>query len=93
VNLKCPVCGYEWQSNYNLGTSFSNPYDFNQLVSFPIPVHTSIITHSQCLLPYNTVKLYLAVHSDGNGNKLKLQRSNNEGATGISADWWQHERP
>ena len=84
----CPVCGYPFQVNYSFGSSFPLPYDFNQLVSFAIPVHTSLKTGIQCILPYNTIKLYIAVHADTNITALCIQRSNNEGAAGIPANWW-----
>ena len=85
----CPVCGYPFQATYSFGSNLPIPFDFNQLVSFPIPVHTSLKTGYQCILPYNTVKLYVAVHKDVNFTAFCIQRSNNEGAAGIPVYWWQ----
>jgi hypothetical protein len=87
VHLHCPVCNYQWTANYSLGSSFPDPYDFNQLIMFAIPVHTSLITGNQCILPYNNVKVCLAVHNDStHGLFIQVQRGN---ISLVAANWWQ----
>lgn len=85
LNLRCPVCGYNWSQTVSLGSGFSLPFDFNQLVSFTVPQHV-------CVDSGGIVNLFIAVHSDSNGIVVCVQRSDAEGAVGISTDWWVHSQ-
>jgi hypothetical protein len=88
LNLHCPVCGYQFTAYYNFGSSFPATYDYNQLTQFTIPSHTSLKTGLACIFPYNKISLYIALHKDIDGIKVRLQRSDAEGAVGIRTGWW-----
>lgn len=88
----CPICKHQWQPKLSLGTSFPATFDFNQKVSFTIPVHNDSKTGKRCDASERKIELYVAVHKDEKGIQLGIQRSDEEGAGGISADWWKEEK-
>lgn len=88
-NFHCPHCrSAVWQPKCTLGTSFPDPFDFNQKISFPIPMHNDPSTGQPCILQSYRIELFVAVHKDANGTALCIQKSSEEGAGGIPANWW-----
>ena len=73
----CPNCGYQWIDSFKPVAVMPANYDFNGKVVFTCP---------NC---HSTFSLFLALHNDGNGLNVCLQRSDAEGANGISVNWWK----
>ena len=87
-NFKCPVCGGFWQPKLDLTDADKTVvYDLNKLFSFKIPAHLNGVV--ACSLQEQTVELFIAVHKDKDGTACCIQKSNEEGTAGISADWWK----
>jgi len=87
--FNCPICHYSWESKMDLGTDFPATFDSNQKPTFNIPSHDDAKTGKQCSASNQKIELYVAVHKDQDGTSLCIQRSDAEGANGISANWWQ----
>lgn len=77
--FKCPECGYVWGGNQVVAAPSNRITDFNQKIAFKCPKCNSTIT------------LFVAVHRDINLTSLCLQKSSEEGASGIPANWWVHQ--
>jgi len=67
------------------------PYNFNGLVEFKVPAHTSATTAKACLGKDQVIRLFVAVHQENakDAPMVWIQRSDAEGAAGIPANWWQ----
>ena len=88
-NFKCPACGGVWMPKLALSDDEkTETYDFNKLVSFLVPDHKSENGKVACTLQGQTVELFMAVHRDKNGICCCIQKSSEEGASGIPANWW-----
>jgi|WetSurMetagenome_2_1015567.scaffolds.fasta_scaffold169074_1 hypothetical protein len=85
--FQCPICHTSWQGKLDFGTDFPATFDSNQKPSFTIPVHNDT-EGKQCSASDQKIELYIATHKDAKGTRLCIQRSDNEGAGGISANWW-----
>src|SRR4030042_1752809 len=88
-NFQCPICRYVWRPKLSLGTTFPSIFDYNQKVAFAIPIHVDVKTSRQCAASEQKIELFVAVRKDEDGLKLCIQRSDVEGANGITANWWQ----
>jgi hypothetical protein len=87
--FKCPICGGTWQSKLDLTeASKTTDYDFNKLVSFLVPDHVNEKAKTVCSMQGKTVELYMAVHKGKEGFVCCIQKSSEEGASGIPVDWW-----
>jgi hypothetical protein len=76
--IVCPVCKKTWTPQLVFGTLTDGDYDFNDLVAFTFP------DHDDCLFSGQTISWFVAVHRDGNGTVVCMQKSTGEGADGIS---------
>jgi hypothetical protein len=74
-HCKCPNCQTLFQPQYKPIPSVSN-MDYNAKSIFQCP------NCGQCL------ELYVAFHKDVNGSNCCIQKSSEEGAGGIPANWW-----
>lgn len=82
LDCVCPIDGFMWTQTVSLGADpFPSPFDFNQLVTFPIPAHED--DGQPC--SETNVSLYVAVHSDQNGI-IACVSSN-----AIPSDWWEND--
>jgi hypothetical protein len=87
INFICPTCKQLWDAKLDLTEMpKQTEYDFNKLVSFLVPEHQNGKT--ACSMQGKTVELFIAVHKDKNGLDNCVQKSNSEGANGLSNDWW-----
>jgi hypothetical protein len=82
-SFKCPVCQRLWKPILLFGNATLDDYDFNDLINIAVPAH------GECSFSGATISLFLAVHRDTNGIKICFQKSTEEGASGISIDWWR----
>ena len=89
-HLICPVCKRDWTPALSLGTVFPASFGVNKKVSFTVPTHNNASTGQPCILSGSKVELFVAVHRDADGLRICIQRSNEEGAGGIPANWWVH---
>jgi hypothetical protein len=87
--FQCPVCKHSWQPKLALGTNFGATFDFNQRVSFAIPTHDNEGTGARCDASGKRIELFVAVHKDEEYMQLCIQRSDAEGAGGITTNWWR----
>jgi hypothetical protein len=85
LHSKCPACGFDWQENISLNEGGS---DFNREITYQISQHTNTKHQEGCVFSGESVKVFLAVHRDGDGSKVCVQRSDAEGAEGIPNEWW-----
>ena len=90
-HLLCPVCRHAWQPKLNLGVNFPAEFDFNQKVTFTIPLHDDVKLAKPCSASGQSVELFVAVRKDSEKKVLQVQRSDAEGAAGIPAAWWVKE--
>ena len=72
----CPSCKTEFAPKYKPVAKFPTTFDFNQQVVFQCP---------NCGIQ---IKLYVAIHKDGDSISVCIQRSDAEGAGGIPTNWW-----
>jgi predicted RNA-binding Zn-ribbon protein involved in translation (DUF1610 family) len=77
IHFVCPNCGYQWTAYFKPVDTLPANYDFNHVVVF------------QCPNCRSNFSIYMALHNDSNGLKVCLQRTDAEGARGISVDWWK----
>jgi hypothetical protein len=80
----CPNCKTKNVLPTKTSVAFqaSKTFDFNQKVTFTLPCCGA------------NVELFVAVHKDANGAlSLCVQKSSEEGASGIPASWWQRYTP
>ena len=87
-HLICPVCKRDWTPNLSLGSTFPATFDFNKKVSFIVPNHNDPKTGLSCTLSGCQIELFVAVRRDVDGLKICIQRSDAEGADGITVNWW-----
>jgi predicted RNA-binding Zn-ribbon protein involved in translation (DUF1610 family) len=73
----CPSCRKRFEPKFKPTAILPATFNFNQKVTFLCPNCGAKII------------LFVAIHKDENGLAMCIQRSDAEGADGISANWWQ----
>jgi len=91
-HFHCPACGSDHKKRLWFTRTVAIPQsptvDSNRLIIFTIPAHDDAATGQKCEGSNQQIELYVATHKDVDGLSFCIQKSSEEGAGGIPANWW-----